>query len=173
MNQAVENGKASAKPPARPVTGVVADLCTLLDGKKTLAAARGISNDALDSLYGVARQLYACGHRAEAMSSLALLCLYDHENALYWQALGICRQKQNDHLGAAAAFTFATGLCDEFDAGLEMQLLECLIAAGHTDLAAIRLSQALDTAGEGASSEPWHAKARLLKAQLAESAASR
>ena len=155
------------------MSGTIAELDTLLDGNKTLAAARGITAEALDSLYGTARELYACGHRTEALGSLELLCLYDHENARYWRALGTCRQAHKDHLGAAAALAFAIGQTDGFDGGLEMQLIECLVAAGQPDVAGVRLREAFEAAGECSESEPWHAKAALLQAHLAGSAAHR
>ena len=172
MNEAVRIGKQSVKPPAETMTGVIAELGALLAGKKTLAAARGISRAALDSLYCVTRDLYACGHRAEASSCLALLCLYDHENTRFWQALGTCRQANQDHVGAAAAFAFAIGQCSEFDGSLEMQLIESLVAAGQVNAARARLHAALEAAEENRASEPWHEQARRLQARVAESAAS-
>ena len=155
------------------MTGIIAELDALLDGNRTLAAARGITMAALDSLYDAARELYACGHRTEALGSLELLCLYDHENARYWRALGTCRQAHEDHLGAAAALAFAIGQTDGFDGGLEMQLIECLVAAGQADAASVRLKMAFEAAGECSASEPWHAQATLLQAHLAESAVRR
>lgn len=167
MTEASRIGNLSAKPPIRTMTGIVAELDALLDGKKTLAQARGISRESLDSVYGVVRELWASGQRDEALGSLELLCLYDHENARYWQALGTCRQAVKDHLGAAAALAFAIGQSGEFDGGAETQFIECLSAAGQVDLARARLRTALEAADEAAAGAPWQARARLLQAQLA------
>ena len=173
MNQSVDIRKTMAAASATTTTGMVAELGALLDGQTTLAAARGISRAALDSLYGIARDLYNCGHRDEALGGLTLLCLYDHENARYWQALGTCRQSKKDHLGAAAAFAFAIGQSGDFDGNLEMQLIESLVAAGHADAAGIRLQAALEAAGQELASEPWHARAGRLQALLKEGAPAR
>ena len=154
------------------MTGIIAELDSLLDGKNTLAAARGIPRAALDSLYGLTRELYACGHRAEALVSLEMLCLYDHETVRNWQALGTCRQANGDHVGAAAALAFAIGQSDGFDGNLEIQLIECLVAAGQADSAAARLRTTLEAAGDDGAGEPWHARAGVLQAHLARGAAS-
>ena len=171
MNRAAEFESAAL--PEGTTSGIVAKLGALLDGKKTLAGARGISRAALDSFYGITRELYVAGHRAEALSNLEMLCLYDHENARYWQALGTCRQANKDHLGAAAAFGFAIGLSNQFNGSLELQLVENLLAAGHADAAGVRLREALEAAGKEPANESWHAKAGRLQAQLAESAPTR
>ena len=155
------------------MTGIIAELDALLDGNRTLAAARGITRAALDSLYGAARELYACGHRAEALGSLELLCLYDHETSRNWQALGHCRRANGDHLGAAAALAFAIGQSRDFDGSLEIQFIECLVAAGQTEAAAARLRKTLDAAGESLAGESWQARARLMQTHLARGAASR
>lgn len=116
-------------------SAAVENLRQLLGDESTLAAARGISEEALDSIYGVARELYANGHHAEALRNLELLCLYDHENARYWHALGICRQVMQDYAGAVTALAFASGQVDEPDPGLQLNLAECLIACGSLDVA--------------------------------------
>ena len=101
-------------PPARPseeaapgispsMASALAGLNESLGGKRTLAGARGIDDTALESMYGIARELYANGQYAKAQQSFELLCLYDHENARYWRALGACRELSKDYLGAAAA----------------------------------------------------------------------
>ena len=166
MNDAVGTGSESVEPPAPTMTGVAAELNESLGGCKTLAAARGISRAALESVYGVARELFAHGHQVQALHSLQLLCLYDHENARYWQALGTCRQALSDHLGAATALAFAIGQSEDFDGSACIQLIECLVAAGQSEAAEARLRQLIEAADETLAGEPWRARARLLQARL-------
>lgn len=155
---------AAAEPTApSSMTTAVGGLRELLDGKPTLAAARGISRDALDSIYGVAHELYANGHHAEALRSFEMLCLYDHENPRHWQALGVCRQVLQDYAGAAEALAFAAGQLDAPDAELQVNLAECLIAAGALDAAADALG---GLAGAPPLDEAHAGRVRVLEDQL-------
>ena len=157
----------ATNPPAVTMSDAVNGLSQLLNGKRTLAAARGISNGALNRLYRVARELHTHGRQTEALRTFELLCLYDHENPNYWQALGICRKALQDYLGAAAALTFATGLRPEFSHDLQTELIECLILAGQLDAARTRLAQLLDAADGHPQEETRQAGARCLQLQLA------
>ena len=130
------------------MAAAVAGLRQRLGGQATLARARGISEDALDSVYGVAHELYANGHHAEALKSFELLCLYDHENARNWQALGICRQVTGDYGGAAAALTFAAGQLGDPGPDLRLALAECLIGCGALDAAGNLLAELAGSRGE-------------------------
>ena len=168
-----------AAPPLRTVEEVagaatssmasaLAGLSASLGGRRTLAEARGIDDAALESMYGIARELYGNGQYARAQQSFELLCLYDHENARYWRALGACRELSNDYLGAAAALTFAAAHTDQPDRSLQLSLAECLMAAGQLDAAQRHLGELL-TAPEGdAGGEQWRDRARSLQSQLSQ-----
>ena len=94
-------------------------------------------------MYGIARELYVNGQHARAQRSFELLCLYDHENARYWRALGACRELSKDYLGAAAALTFAAAHTARPDRSLRLSLAECLMAAGQLDAAERHLDELL------------------------------
>ena len=136
--------QSPADPDARSMSSAVDDLKRLLGNEATLAAARGVSEEALDSIYGAARELYAHGHYAEASKSFELLCLYDHQDARNWHALGICRQVTEDYAGAAAALTFATDQLGHPGAALRLSLAECLIGCIALDAAAGLLGDLTD-----------------------------
>lgn len=155
-----------AEPDASSMSAAVNGLKKLLGEEATLAAARGISDEALDSIYGVARELYANGHHAEALKSFELLCLYDHENARNWHALGICRQVTEDYVGAAAALTFAAGQFGDPGADLKLSLVECLIGFGALDAAGNVLAEFSE--GDDALSETDLGKVRFLESRLTE-----
>ena len=150
------------------MSAAVDGLRRLLAGHRTLAAARGIPHAALDSIYGVARELYLSGHYAEAQRSFEMLCLYDHENARNWHALGVCRQVLGDYPGAADALVFATGQLAEPDPALEVNLTECLIAGGALDAAEHVLGPLAAAARDGALDEPSSGKVRVLEQRLAQ-----
>ena len=118
------------EPDASNMAAAVDGLRQLQGVQATLAGTRKISENALDSIYGVARQLYVNGHHAEALKSFELLCLYEHDNVRNWHALGVCRQVTGDYGGAAAALTFAVDQFDDTAPGLRLALAECLILCG-------------------------------------------
>ena len=174
-------------PPARPsparpseevavatsptMASALARLNESLGGKRTLAEARGIDDAALESMYGIARELYINGQYARAQRSFELLCLYDHENARYWRALGACRELSKDYLGAAAALTFAAAHMARPDRSLQLSLAECLMAAGRLDAAQRHLDE-LSSALEGpegdAGGEQWRDRATALQSRLSQ-----
>ena len=167
------------KPHARPseeaavaaspsMASALAGLNGSLGGKRTLAEARGIGDAALESMYGIARELYANGQYARAQQSFELLCLYDHENARYWRALGACRELSKDYLGAAAALTFAAAHTARPDRSLQLSLAECLMAAGQFDIAERHLGELLSAPEGDAGSEEWRDRASSLQSQLSQ-----
>ncbi|MDE0365569.1 MAG: hypothetical protein OXP09_08340 [Gammaproteobacteria bacterium] len=132
----------------------------------TLAGARKISESALDSFYGVARELYANGHYAEALQSFELLCLYEHDNVRNWHALGVCRQVTGDYGGAAAALTFAVDQFDDTAPGLRLALAECLILCGALAAAGNVLGEIV--ANDDTLNERERGKVKLLESRLTE-----
>ena len=170
-----EDMKAPVRPPeetaveASPsMASALADLNESLGGKRTLAGARGIDDAALESMYGIARELYVNGQYAKAQQSFELLCLYDHENAGYWRALGACRELSKDYLGAAAALTFAAAHMARPDRSLQLSLAECLMAAGQFDIAERHLGELLGAAEGDDGSEECRDRARSLQSQLSQ-----
>ena len=155
-------------PPDR--TGIAAAfeaLAELLGGHGTLAEARGISRQALDSMYGAARELYVAGRLAEAQRGFELLCLYDHLTARHWHALGACRQASGDYDGAAAALAFAAAETAEPDPETQLKLAECLVAAGAPDAAEGALAELASAGADLATETSLRARVRTLQEQLA------
>lgn len=170
-----EDMKAPARPSEEVAAGMspsmasaLAGLNASMGGKRTLAEARGIDDEALESMYAIARELYANGQYARARQSFEFLCLYDHENTRYWRALGACRELSKDYLGAAAALTFAAAHMDRPDRSLQLSLAECLMAAGELDAAERHLGE-LPSAPEGdAGGEEWRDRVKSLQSQLSQ-----
>ena len=157
--------RSPAPDPATVMSEALAGLSRLLGGHATLAAARGISEQTLDSMYGVARELYANGHHADALRAFELLCLYDHLNAHHWQGLAACRQAARDYAGAAGALAFAVGQTPGPAAELHLQLAECLFADGASD-AAEQVLGGLEEAAPNTADGPLGAKVRVLRDRL-------
>ena len=158
---------ARTEPGPPSMSAAVEGLAGLLGGQPTLAAARGITREGLDSVYGLARELHANGHHAEALRSFELLCLYDHENARNWHALGVCRQVTQDYAGAAAALAVALGLLDDPGPGLKLSLAECLIGSGAPDDAGSVLAELAQAGDRDGLDKGERGRARLLESRLA------
>lgn len=153
-------------PLATSMSQALEGLLGVLDGHDTLAAARGITQKALDSMYGVARELYVNGHPSDALGAFELLCLYDHVNARHWQGLAACRQATRDYAGAAGALAFAVGQTAGPVAELNLQLAECLIADGSPDAAEQVLDRLDESPANVARDGPLVGKVRVLRDQL-------
>ncbi len=168
MDAETHSGPDSAEPGASSMSAAFEGLRQRLAGSPTLAAARGISGDALDSMYGVARELCHNGHHAESLVNFQLLCLYDHDSARNWRGLAACRQALQDYAGAAAALAVAIDRLDGQDAGLEINLAECLIASGELEVAELVITRLAASADDGALGEDGMGKVRFLQSRLAE-----
>lgn len=153
------------QPDATTMATAVNGLKNLLGGELTLAAARGMTEEALDSVYGLARELCANGHHADALKTFELLCLYDHENARNWHALGVCRQLLEDYEGAAAALALAADRLGDPGADLQLSMAECLIGCGALDAAGDALA---DLAKGDALNETERGRIRFLESRLTE-----
>ena len=168
MKQTALPAQDAAVGTSSSMASALAGLNESLGGKRTLAEARGIPDEALESMYGIARELYANGQYAKARQSFELLCLYDHENAKYWRALGACRELLKDYLGAAAALTFAAAHMARPDRSLQLSLAECLMAAGQFDAAERHLGELLSAPKGDAGGEEWRDRAKSLQSQLSQ-----
>ena len=112
-----------------------------LRGHRTLADARGIERQALESAYTISVALHSAGQHEQACTSLQALCLYDHENPKYWRALGACRSALGDYTGAAGAYACAADTLDSADPELDLAMAECLAAAHEPTVAATILER--------------------------------
>ena len=143
---------------------IFAEGATILQGRRNLKDARGISDEAIDGIYGVAHELYAGGKYAEALKGFRLLCLYDHENPKYWMGLGYCRQMLEDYMGAATALSYSTLYLDDHDWELYLNLARCLTMLARKDMAMEYIDAILASSSAGADMQN---EAKSLRIRLA------
>jgi type III secretion system low calcium response chaperone LcrH/SycD len=74
----------------------------------TLGDVAGITQDALESLYGLAFNLYNNGNYKDAETLFKGLCLYDHHDERFWMGLAGCLQAQGQLEGAIDAYGMAS-----------------------------------------------------------------
>ncbi len=147
---------------AKNVAAVFTEGASVLQGYRTLKGTRGISEKAIDSIYGVTHELYNSGKYAQALKGFELLCLYDHENPKYWMGLGYCRQVLEDYFGAVSALSYSTLYLDEHDWDLYFNLARCLTICGQKDSAEEYIDAILASDAESGLKD----KTRSLQAQL-------
>lgn len=73
-----------------------------------LAKAAGLSEDTLEGLYALARQLYASGNFKDAHTLFQALTLYDTRDYRFWMGLGGCRQALERYEEAVDAYQMAS-----------------------------------------------------------------
>ena len=72
----------------------------------TLKDIRGLTDQDVETVYGIGFNLYKQGKYAEAEPLFEFACLYSNTDARYWQALGSCRQMLKSYKGAIDAYGF-------------------------------------------------------------------
>ena len=147
---------------AQDAAKVFAEGADVLQGRRTLKEARGISDEALESIYGIVHEMYNGGRHSEALKGFELLCLYDHENPKYWKGLGYCRQMLEDYMGAATALSYSTQYLDQHDWDLYYNLARCLMVARQKGLA----NEYVDAILESDAASELKDRARSLQSQL-------
>ena len=107
----------------------------VLQGKKTVFEARGINQQAMDSLYRVARSFYINGKYEDAARIFRQLCFYDHNNVHYWIGLGYSLKMLKDYRGALTTLSFVLVYLDSEDkkAEIYMQAAECCSFLGRDE----------------------------------------
>ena len=118
---------------AEQVDNIFADGARLLKGKKTLGAASGVTEAALESLYAFCFHEFQAGKIEDAAKTFELLCLYNHENPDYWLGLGACREKQRDFGGAASALYMALTYQQSGGGETRVRIAENLQASGDVE----------------------------------------
>jgi type III secretion system low calcium response chaperone LcrH/SycD len=118
----------------------------ILEEGLPLCDVRGISQDAMEGVYGLAYNEYNAGRFQEAESVFKLLCLLNHLERKYWIGLGAARKGLKRYQGAVDAFGLA-GMLDLSDPQPPLYAAECLILLGQPDEAKSGLETALNACG--------------------------
>ncbi len=118
------------------ITQIMSDYADkVLQGKKTVYEARGIDQQAMDSLYMVAQRFYKNGKYEDAMRIFRQLCFYDHNNIHYWLGLGYSQKMLKDYRDAMTTLSFVLAYLDDSDKDAEvyLQLAECCSFLGRNE----------------------------------------
>ena len=107
----------------------------VLQGKKTVYEARGIDQQAMDSLYMVAQRFYDNGKFEDAMRIFRQLCFYNHNNVHYWLGLGYSQKMLRDYRDAMTTLSFVLAYLEGGDKNAEvyLHLAECCSFLGRDD----------------------------------------
>ena len=107
----------------------------VLQGKATVYEARGISRQAMDSLYRVAQSFYINGKYKDAVNIFRQLCFYDHNNVHYWIGLGYGQKMLKNYKAALTMLSFVLTYLDSGDkrAEIYLQVAECCGLLGRNE----------------------------------------
>lgn len=109
----------------------------------TFKDVKGISDDAMESIYSIAYNLYQAGKYDEAQKMFQFLCFYDHLNKKYFMGLGACQQMQEEYESAIEIFSFVS-LLDSNDPRALVYLGDCYLAMNNKKSAKTAYELAID-----------------------------
>ena len=102
----------------------------------------GLSEDDLEAVYAMARNLYNNRKYDDALTMFRFLCHLEHTSSKYWMGMGATQQMLKDYDAALKAYGMAT-LFNIDDPRPQLQAGFCLIQLGHPDEAAAALEGVL------------------------------
>ena len=137
----------------------------VMEGKATLAAVQGITNEDLEAVYGVAHGLYSAGRYADALDLFRFLVLHAHVTGRYWFGLGACQQMLGDTAGALKSYGMAA-LFDPAEAEVPLRAAECFLKLGDRVNARSAAEAAGIVAGNAPAKPAIAQRARLLIARI-------
>ncbi|MBI2897647.1 MAG: hypothetical protein HYY06_29075 [Deltaproteobacteria bacterium] len=100
----------------------------------------------IGELYSVGHWLYGVGRLEECADVFELLTTYEPAQPRFWFARGAVEQERRRLPEAIAAYSIAA-LLDEADPWPLLQMGECLLLHGDSDLAVEALGRAVERAG--------------------------
>ncbi len=112
-----------------------------LKGGHTLKGLRGISDESMETLYGLAHSHYNGGRYQEAITLFNFLSLHDPFKKKYWIGLGASRQLVKDYEGAVLAYSMA-GITQVGDPHPALYAADCYLLLGKKELAEKALTAA-------------------------------
>jgi len=155
----------SAEPNAAQLSG--ADLARLLEQNKTLADARGVSQDTCEALYAHAFAALQKKDYENAFYLFSFLVLHRHDTDAYWQGLGHAQAGLGNY--AAAAMTLLVPYERKPGAELALELAKNFTQCGLHELAQHYADEA-ETRAQKRKDKKLAGRARLLRERLQEAA---
>lgn len=120
----------------------------------TFKDIKGLSDETMEAVYGVAFNLYSHGKYEDAEKIFRFLGFFDHLNKKYFMGLGACRQMLKKYQEAIESYTFASML-DADDPLPPLHAGECHLATGNLEAAESGFYAAVNWA-----TKPEHAKVK-------------
>ena len=136
-NQAAEPAEQILTPGQARAFQVIADGGTLKD-------VRGLSDKDIEAIYAVGFNFYNQAKYDQAEPMFQFACMYAHDQARYWMALGNCRQMVKNYQGAIDAYGFAY-IQDITNPWSAIQAAICYLALQNKEFAAQSLELAEKT----------------------------
>ncbi len=113
----------------------------------TFKELKNLSDDTMESVYGVAFNLYQNDKYEEATKVFQFLCFYDHYNAKYYLGLGACQLMMKAYEKAIDFFGFAATM-DMNDPRSMLYIGECHLGMDNIESAKVAYKTAIEWAAD-------------------------
>lgn len=111
----------------------------ILAGKISVADARGITDEELESAYALGYSFYGVGDWEKAETVFRFLTMMSHLDVKYWMALGAARQAKKDWQGALKVYAHVCVNLDSRNVKASLRAAECYLRLGDRKNAASAL----------------------------------
>ncbi|CAM2009286.1 SycD/LcrH family type III secretion system chaperone [Acanthopleuribacter pedis] len=132
-----------------------------LTGQVSVAELRGLSEESMEAVYGVAYTLYSNGQYAQAAKVFQFLCIYDHLEGKYPLGWGASLFMQGEYAQALQAFAQAAVLNID-NPEIHLKAGECNLKLGELEAAEMALEAAVFYAEKDATYAVILKRAKLL-----------
>lgn len=133
----------------------------LMSGQVSVAELRGLSEENMEAVYGIAYTLYTNGKYEQAAKVFQFLCIYDHLEGKYPLGWGAGLFMQGDYAQALQAFAQAAVL-DIDNPEIHLKAGECNLKLGELEAAEMALEAAIFYAEQDARFAAVLKRAKLL-----------
>ena len=134
---------------------------TFLTKGGTLADIRGLSDEDMDVIYGMAFNLYNHGKYKDSEDVFKFLCFMDHMERKYLMGLAASRQMQKNYEGAVQAYSLAAVYNIE-EPKAHLHAGDCFLALGRYAEAESALTAAVHWSADKAEHEDTKSRAETL-----------
>jgi type III secretion low calcium response chaperone LcrH/SycD len=132
-----------------------------LQGKGTLGAGLGLSENELEAMYAVGYNLYIGGKYTDAIKIFSVLSLLSPLDYRFIFGGASCFQMMGEYMMASLYYQLACSMNTEDPAPM-MHTAECLLAVKDKDGAVFALEQVLERAGDKPQYEAFRKKAEVV-----------
>lgn len=141
-------------------------LISIITNGGTFKEISGFSDEAMESVYAVAYNLFQGNKFDDAAKVFQFLAFQDHFNPKYFLGLGACQQMRKQYQSAIEIFSFAS-LLDANDPRPFTYIGDCYIALDDTEKAKLSYEMAIRCDGDNSAAKQDIKRAKAMLKNIA------